>query len=125
MRKFPKIKASAAILLGVSLLGVPLASFASHPPTMGVPYHSGGYAKAYFHNNEPNGHAYVELQRHRWNGWKKVSSRLYTGGEHIATLAYKCARQGTYTYRLKYVFTSLGRPKLVTTKTGREARFSC
>ena len=124
MRKFPKIKASAAILLGVSLLGVPLASFASHPPTMGVPYHSGGYAKAYFHENMTSGFSRVELQRHRWHGWQTLSSRNYQRGEHIATLAYNCGGQGTYTYRLVYTWWPPGQ-KRSTIQLGREARFSC
>ena len=92
--------------------------------TLGAPYRSGGYAKAYFHDNLAMGLSSVQLQRHRWNGWRKLSERKYQRGEHIATLAYKCEGQGTYTYRLLYIWRSLDL-KRSHMQVGRESRFSC
>ena len=129
MMKFLKANASAAVL-GGSLLGALLASPAAHAQilparaTLGAPYHSGRYVKAYFHENLPSGSSHVELQRHRWYGWEKLSERRYTRGEHIATLAYNCGGQGTYTYRLTYIWWPPKKERS-TLQLGKEARFSC
>ncbi len=121
MRKVPKATASAAVL-GVSLLGALLASPAAHAATLGVPSHSGSQVEAYFHDNVAKV-SRVELVRHRWYGWQTLSLREYKGGEHIATLAYNCAGQGTYTYRLKYSWYTPDRK--LRSEMGEQARFSC
>lgn len=63
--------------------------------------------------------SYVQLQRHRWNGWEPLNTVMITGSGYNGYVTYNCAGTGTHTFRTKHMTNNLS-PKF-----SNEIRVSC
>jgi hypothetical protein len=90
--------------------------------TLGAPYKSGSYVKAYVHTNSGTSRENVKVQLQRRVGlgvWVPVDKVEFSSGEHVTTLQWSCAGRGTHTYRLRAFWE---RDKEV---NGPQHRFRC
>lgn len=63
--------------------------------------------------------SYVQIQRHRWNGWEPVATSMVVGPGHNVYVSYNCSGTGTHTFRTKHMLNGYA------TKYSNEIRKSC
>ncbi len=118
--------AEAALPTGT--LGGPTVIAATERPrtqTLGAPYKSGSYVKAYVHTNSGTSgdKVVVKLQRYRGLGdWPTKDEVSFSAGEHVTTLQWYCKGTGTYTYRL---VATWGKFPDYSDRIGPKSRFRC